>query len=277
MLLVGSTNAGVGFPEGMELLRSGRAALDVVEAVIRQVESNPADHSVGYGGLPNILGEVELDASIMDGESLATGAVCAVHGYEHPISIAREVMQKLPHVLLAGPGAERFANELGFPRRDLFSPEARAIFEGRSEKGAYPRYDSMRELVLQVSQDPDIAASVEEHHGTVNVIAIDRFGACACTGYGEMAIRAATAHSVVAYLRGGMTLRKACRAAMIDLRRLAVPFPPGMNLVAVDAAGHHAAMTTETERTIDYIFQSEKMREPSIKPRSVVPLNHRVS
>ena len=117
MLLVASTNAKIGFADGMEILRRGGSALDAVEAVIRHVESNPKDHSVGYGGLPNVLGEVELDASIMNGESLAAGAVCAVKHYEHPISIARQVMERLPHVMLAGQGAERFARELGFKKR----------------------------------------------------------------------------------------------------------------------------------------------------------------
>src|SRR5262245_60379354 len=101
MLLVGSTNAQVGFEAGMKTLRDGGSAVDAVEATIRLVESNPADHSVGYSGLPNIIGQVELDASIMDGRTLESGAVCAVHNYEHVISVARQVMERLPHVLLA--------------------------------------------------------------------------------------------------------------------------------------------------------------------------------
>ncbi|HZQ07519.1 MAG TPA: isoaspartyl peptidase/L-asparaginase, partial [Anaerolineae bacterium] len=74
MILVGSSNAAIGFGEGMRILREGGDAIDAVEAVIRLVESNPEDHSVGYSGLPNVLGEVELDASIMDGRTLAAGA-----------------------------------------------------------------------------------------------------------------------------------------------------------------------------------------------------------
>ncbi|MCA9878025.1 MAG: isoaspartyl peptidase/L-asparaginase, partial [Thermomicrobiales bacterium] len=65
--LVGSSNAAVGFADGMAVLRSGGSALDAVVATIGRVEANPDDHSVGYSGLPNLLGEVELDASIMDG------------------------------------------------------------------------------------------------------------------------------------------------------------------------------------------------------------------
>ncbi|MEP7199940.1 MAG: N(4)-(beta-N-acetylglucosaminyl)-L-asparaginase [Chloroflexota bacterium] len=311
MLLVGSTNAQVGFEQGMKILRAGGSALDAVEVTIRLVESNPADHSVGYSGLPNILGQVELDASIMDGRTLESGAVCAVHHYEHVISVARQVMERLPHVLLAGPGAERFAKELGIKKRNLISDESRAIFEGRVQ-GYSQRYETMRELVNHATKDPEIAARLkdyrDEQFGTVNVIAMDaqgniasgvstsgwawkypgrvgdspiigagnyadnRYGACGCTGYGEMAIRCNTAHSVVLYMKTGMTLAQAARAAMKDLRHLTVPFPPGMNLVAVDANGKHTALTTETDRAVTYIYQTEKMDEPKIKARVVVPL-----
>lgn len=307
MLLVASANAKVGFADGMKILREGGSAVAAVEATIRAVESNPLDHSVGYSGLPNILGEVELDASIMDGRTRESGAVCAVHNYEHVISLARAVMEKLPHVLLAGPGAERFAGELGFETRDLLTPEAKAIFEGRvSSKSA--RYDTLRDLVVRATRDPEIAASVKDYWGTVNVLAVDRagniasgvstsgwawkypgrvgdspiigagnycdnrYGACGCTGYGEMAQRCATAHSVVLYMKMGMSLSDACAEAMGDLRHLSVPFPPGMNLVALDARGNHTAFTTETERDVMYIFQTDAMPEYETRKRAVVPL-----
>lgn len=295
----------------MKILRAGGSALDAVEAVIRAVESNPDDHSVGYGGLPNILGQVELDASIMDGKTLSAGAVCAVKNYEHPISIARQVMERLPHVMLAGAGAERFARELGMKKKNLLSDQARAIYESKVSDS--PRYNTMRELVSRATLDPEIAASVKEygdekHFGTTNVLAIDsagnfasgvstsgwawkypgrvgdspiigagnycdnRYGACGCTGYGEMAMRANTAHSVVLYMKMGMSLQRAAREAMKDLRALTVPFPPGMNLVAVGARGKHCGFTTETDRVVEYVYQAEKMKTPKIKARTVVPL-----
>lgn len=303
----------------MEILRRGGSALDAVEAVIRAVESNPDDHSVGYGGLPNILGEVELDASIMDGKTLAAGAVCAVRDYEHPISIARQVMERLPHVMLAGQGAERFARELRMKKKNLLTPEAQAIYQGKVGNQEFPRYHTMRELVSIATHDPEIAASADEygdesskdhseHFGTTNVIAIDRdgnfasgvstsgwawkypgrvgdspiigagnycdnrYGACACTGYGEMAMRANTAHSVVLYMKMGMSVQRAAREAMQDLRALIVPFPPGMNLIAVDAQRRHVGFTTETDRVVEYIFQTDKMDAPKAKARTIVPL-----
>ncbi|HXJ80074.1 MAG TPA: isoaspartyl peptidase/L-asparaginase [Candidatus Methylomirabilis sp.] len=292
----------------MRILRRGGSALDAVEATIRRVESNPADHSVGYGGLPNIQGEVELDASLMDGRSLEAGAVCAVHGYEHVISLARQVMRRLPHVVLAGAGAERFAREIGMRTRRLLTARARATFDRKVTRQLRRRYPRLSDRVRAATQDPQVAARAEDYYGTVNVIGIDRrgniasgvstsgwawkypgrvgdspligagnyadnrYGACACTGYGEMAVRCATARSVTLYLKMGLSLERAAREAMIDLRHLTVPLPPRMNLVAVDARGHHVAMTTEAVREMRYVYQTGRMTAPVVRPRLIAPL-----
>lgn len=308
MILVGSTNAQVGFAEAMQILRSGGSALDAVEVCIRAVESNPKDHSVGLGGLPNVLGVVELDASIMDGRSLAAGAVAAVKGYEHPITIARKVMERLPHVLLVGEGAEQFAADLGEPPINLLTEEAKAIYEGKLRENIHPmiwaQNQRLRELVAQVAQPAETAA--EELHGTVNVIAMDaggniasgvstsgwawkypgrvgdspiigagnyadnRYGACACTGYGEMALRCSTARSVILYMKMGMSLEEAAREAMRDLKVLTLPFAGRMNLVAIDRQGNHVGMTDQTHGGATYIFQTEGMAEPEICPRIII-------
>jgi isoaspartyl peptidase/L-asparaginase-like protein (Ntn-hydrolase superfamily) len=307
MLLVGSENAAVGFTDGMRVLRRGGRALDAVEATIRRVESNPADHSVGYGGLPNILGEVELDASLMDGRTLEAGAVCAVRGHEHVITLARHVMRRLPHVLIAGAGAERLAREVGLARRPLLTAAARKTY-ARKVAGRLGRRGTLVERVCAATSDPEIAATSEDYFGTVNVIAIDRrgdiasgvstsgwawkypgrvgdspligagnyadtrYGACACTGYGEMAIRAGTARSTVLYMKMGLPLEQAARESMTDLRHLTVPFPPRMNLVAVDRRGRHLAMTTVTTAEVRYVYQTGTMKAPVVRPRLVVPM-----
>ena len=124
-VIIASERGEVGLPAGIEILRAGGSALDAVEAAVREVESNPDDHWVGVGGLPNLLGVVELDASIMDGRTRAAGAVAAVRGYAHPISIARLVMERLPqHLMLVGEGAERFAAEMGFEQEQTLTDEA---------------------------------------------------------------------------------------------------------------------------------------------------------
>ena len=128
-VIVGSERSEVGLPAGMAVLRDGGGAPDAVEVALRLCEDNVADHYVGTGGLPNACGDVELDASIMVGSTRAFGAVAAVRGYPHPISIARAVLEDLPqHCLLVGEGAERFAAEHGFERAELLTPESRRLF-----------------------------------------------------------------------------------------------------------------------------------------------------
>jgi L-asparaginase / beta-aspartyl-peptidase len=308
LLLVGSENARVGFADGMRILRRGGRALDAVEATIRRVEANPADHSVGLGGLPNIVGDVELDASLMDGRTLEAGAVCAVTGYPHAISLARAVIRRLPHVLLAGAGAERLARELGMRRTRLLTAAARATY-ARKVTRRLGRRGRLIDRVRAATRDPEIAATSKDYFGTVNVIACDRrgdlasgvstsgwawkypgrvgdspiigagnyadnrYGACACTGYGEMAIRNATARSVVLYMKLGRSLERAAREAMTDLRHLPVSFPPRMNLVAVSPRDGHVAFTTVTTAKVRYVFQTGRMAEPVSRPRLVVPLD----
>ena len=92
-IVVASENGRAGATAAMALLREGGTALDAVEVACRVTEDDPGDHSVGYGGLPNLVGQVELDASIMDGRTLRSGAVAGLYDYANPITLARKVME----------------------------------------------------------------------------------------------------------------------------------------------------------------------------------------
>jgi L-asparaginase / beta-aspartyl-peptidase len=98
--------------------------LDLLEMILREAESDRAERTVGLGGRPNILGQVELDASLMDGRTRRTGSVAALQGFLHPISVARQVIERLPHEILAAAGAARFAREIGAEESDLLTPES---------------------------------------------------------------------------------------------------------------------------------------------------------
>ena len=105
-------------------LKNGGTALDAVEAGARVPEADPADTSVGYGGLPDRDGKVTLDACIMDANGNA-GSVTFLQGIKHPVSVARKVMEKTPHVMLSGEGALQFALEQGFEVENLLTEAAR--------------------------------------------------------------------------------------------------------------------------------------------------------
>src|ERR1700704_1598308 len=112
-----------------ELLEQGKAALDAAVAGAQAVEDDPKVHSVGYAGLPNALGTVQLDACVMDGLTLGCGAVAGLENIRHPAALARLVMEKTPHVLLVGQGAQQFALQQGFPLQSMSTPESLAAWE----------------------------------------------------------------------------------------------------------------------------------------------------
>jgi beta-aspartyl-peptidase (threonine type) len=181
-IVVASTNGRVGIEAAIDVLRNGGRALDAVIAGTRLVEANPDDHTVGYSGLPNLLGEVELDASIMDGRGLRAGSVGALSGYQDAIDLARTVMDQLPHVLITGQGAARLAAERGLEPRDLLTAEAEEIWRGRldgaptSVRNNDGYLERMREIVARTASDPELAVDGEPPHGTVNFLARDAYG-----------------------------------------------------------------------------------------------------
>jgi isoaspartyl peptidase/L-asparaginase-like protein (Ntn-hydrolase superfamily) len=180
--MVASERGEVGLAAGVDILRADGSALDAVEAAVRAVEANEADHYVGVGGLPNLLGVVELDAGIMDGATRRAGAVGAVTGFPHPITIARAVMERLPqHLLLVGPGAERFADEVGIERGETLTEQAQQLWRDGlepdgvkdaeawgSEGEARYRRDALARITAMAAPD--------RPYGTVNVIALDAAG-----------------------------------------------------------------------------------------------------
>ncbi len=250
-------DAGIGVAAAA--LRVGASALDAVEAGIRLVELDPAVDSVGVGGLPNLLGQVELDASIMDGGSLHCGAVGSLMGYLHPISVARQVLEQLPHVFLVGAGAARFAAEIGAAAGPTLTPEATSRYrawlaELAADNGAFAADGPLAPWARRSALTSGPQSDLNRPGGTTTFLARDgrsglaagvstsgwaykypgrlgdspvigagnyadsRYGAAACTGQGELAIRAGTARAVVLYLKMGLPLRDACLEAVADLR-----------------------------------------------------------
>ncbi len=307
-IIVASSNGSVGMEAAIDVLRSGGSALDAVVVALSLVEANPDDHSVGYSGLPNMLGQVELDASLMEGRGLRAGSVAALHDYQDAARLARSVMDDLPHVLIVGEGARRLAAETGLEPKDLLTPEALEIWRSRSVdiaregSAAADYYERMRDLVKDISSDPQLV----DAHGTVNFLCRDRngefasgvstsgwawkypgrvgdspiigagnycdnrWGAAACTGRGEMAQRCCTAHSVVTFMRFGMPLDRALAQAMLDLKQLDDPFASEMNIVGLDKDGNPGAVSTSEEKT--YVVMDESMSTWDERERTIVDI-----
>jgi L-asparaginase / beta-aspartyl-peptidase len=310
-VVVGSSNARIGIQAAIDTLRGGGNALDAAVAAVKMIEDSLEDSGVGTGGIPNLLGQVELDASIMHGRNLASGAVGAIHNYPNPIEIARKVMEETPHVMLAGEGAELFAKHHGFETAELLTENARNTWRARvlnegpsAQEIEEDRYELFNQAVADWAK-----LLHKEIMGTTNVIVRDgkgdivtavstsgwgfkwpgrlgdspvigagnyadnRYGAAACTGRGEMAIRCSTAHSVVMYMRHGMSLDDAVKTAMEDLSHLQDPFAERsntMNIVAMGKDGNVAAASTSDEAT--YVYQSTEMETHEERIRTHVAL-----
>jgi beta-aspartyl-peptidase (threonine type) len=296
--IVSSGNGRGALPAGIRILAKGGTALDAVEACARIIEADPADDTVGYGGLPNVLGVVELDASIVDGTTHAAGSVAALTGYLHPITVARAVMDRLPHVMLVGAGAVRFAAEIGAEAGELLTPESREKWVERLRDAGHTPASIGRAAAL----GPVVADMVTER-GTVNFVAIDkrgniasavttsgwgfkypgrvgdspiigaghysdtRFGGAACTGFGELAMRNVTAKTAVDRLARGEHAAAVAEAAIADANAL-VSHGSRLNIVVLAANGEHAAATTK--RGVKYAYQSVGMTRPAVRARAIV-------
>jgi isoaspartyl peptidase/L-asparaginase-like protein (Ntn-hydrolase superfamily) len=242
-------------------LAAGGKSLDAVETAARYAEADVTNHTVGLGGLPDRSGRVSLDAAIMASPS-RRGAVAFVRNYVHAVSIARRVMEKTPHVLLVGEGAEEFAAAEGFQRAELLTESSRSA------------WNTWR----QSNQSSASAVNVEEqrntHHDTIGVLALDargslsgacttsgrpwklpgrvgdspiighglyvdpKHGAAVCTGLGELVMGICGSFLAVELMRGGSSPADAARGVMNRLRE-AHPLGESdqVGIITLDPAG----------------------------------------
>ncbi len=174
---------------GMQVLRKGGDTLDAVLAVVTKVEDDPNDHTVGYGGLLNEDGVVQLDACVMHGSSSRCGAVGAIENIKNPSPVAKTVMERTNHEFIVGRGATKFAEDFGFQPTDLLTEPSRLAWlawKATSSKNWRPGLDSpewKRTLngLLDTPEKMELSAWIEEvvKHpptGTINCLALDANG-----------------------------------------------------------------------------------------------------
>lgn len=172
MCVVSSGNGLRATEKAMGLLEQGQDPLDAVIAGVNIVENDPEDRSVGYGGLPNEDGVVELDSSVMHGPTHNGGAVASLRNIKNPSRVAKLVMERTDHALLVGKGALRFAKAHGFKEENLLTDRAREFWLRRKE--------ALSDRDFWFSPPPEETerefASFYEFHGTINCCAIDSVG-----------------------------------------------------------------------------------------------------
>lgn len=217
--------------EAWKILSKNGHALDAVEAGVMVIEADPEETTVGYGGTPDRDGRVTLDACIMD-ENLNIGSVACLEHIMHPISVARRVMEKTPHVMLVGDGALQFALEQGFPKINLLTPNSEAAWKEWLKKAEYKpkvnieNHDTIGMIALdaqgRLSGCCTTSGMAFKMHGRVGDSPIigaglyvdGEIGAATATGHGEEVIRIAGCHLVVELMRQGRTPEEACKEAV---------------------------------------------------------------
>jgi N4-(beta-N-acetylglucosaminyl)-L-asparaginase len=239
-----------------ELLLKGADTLDACVEGVTIVEDDPNDNTVGYGGMPNEEGEVELDAAVMHGPTHSAGAVAALKKIKNPAKVARLVMKQTDHVLLVGKGAAKFAKAQGFKEEELLTEKARKIWlywrqTHSGEDDWLPPPDK--------DLDPDVAKYFGRPTGTVHVAAMNAkgeiscvtstsglafklpgrvgdspiigaglyvdnaIGSCGSTGRGEANLQNLSSFAAVELMRGGMPPQE---AGLEILRRVAASTVP---------------------------------------------------
>lgn len=174
-LAIASRNGDRAVARAVEMIQSGSDALDAVVAGVNIVEEDPEDLSVGYGGLPNEDGIVQLDSAVMHGPSARAGGVAALEGIKNPSKIARLVLQRTDHVLLVGAGAQRFARMHGFPIEDLLTERAREIWV-RWKENLSNRDDYLPPHAMDDKDIGGLPADLPFTYGTIHCSAIDLAG-----------------------------------------------------------------------------------------------------
>jgi L-asparaginase / beta-aspartyl-peptidase len=210
---------------GWKILEQGGEALDVVEAAVVALEDDPL-FNAGTGSALNSLGKVEMDAAIMEGESLRAGAVAAVSGIKNPIMLARRVMDDGRHVMLAGEGALLFARQIGFPEiapELLISPRAKERWESSHGTVGCVAIDANGKLAVATSTG-GIFNKLPGRVGDSPLLGCgtyaNRYGAVSCTGHGEAIMRVVLARDAVQLLQDGIEPSEAARIAIENLEEL---------------------------------------------------------
>jgi N4-(beta-N-acetylglucosaminyl)-L-asparaginase len=267
------------------VLSKGGRALDAVETGVQVPEGDPTETSVGLGGLPDRDGRVTLDACIMD-EHANIGSVACLEHIVHPISVARKVMEKTPHVMLVGDGALQFALANGFKKENLLTPESEKTWKEWLKKAEYKpvanieNHDTIGMLAMDKSGNLSGACTTSgmafKIHGRVGdspIIGAGLFvdnevGAATSTGVGEEVIRIVGSHLVVELMRQGNSPFDACKKAVERIVKNQPQKSKEMQVgfLAINKNGEHGAFALQKGFT--YALYTEEVPNKLFEAKS---------
>ena len=280
--------------EAWKILHNKGRALDAIEQGARVTEADESNKTVGYGGYPDRDGRVTLDACIMD-ENGNCGSVMCLEHIIHPISVARLVMEKTPHVILVGEGALQFALANGFKKENLLTPDSELAWKEWLKKSQYnPIMNIENKSYNQNQPASEFFPGSIDNHDTIGMLALDaqgnlsggcttsgmafkmhgrvgdspvigaglfvdnEIGAATSTGVGEEVIKCVGSHLVVEYMRQGYSPREACKKVV---ERIAKRDPEKakniqIGFLAIDKNGNYGAYALQ--KGFSFAVKSDK-------------------
>lgn len=280
--------------EAWKILQNNGRALDAIEQGARVTEADQSNKTVGYGGYPDRDGRVTLDACIMD-ENGNCGSVMCLEHIMHPISVARLVMEKTPHVILVGEGALQFALANGFKKENLLTPDSELAWKEWLKKSQYnPIMNIENKSYNQNQPASEFFPGSIDNHDTIGMLALDaqgnlsggcttsgmafkmhgrvgdspvigaglfvdnEIGAATSTGVGEEVIKCVGSHLVVEYMRQGYSPREACKKVV---ERIAKRDPEKakniqIGFLAIDKNGNYGAYALQ--KGFSFAVKSDK-------------------
>lgn len=221
-----------GVVKGNELLKNNGQAADAIEVAIKDVEENPNYTSVGYGGLPNEHGEVEMDAAFMDGDTLSIGAIAGIKDFKNPISIAKRLSEEKYNNFLVGSGAEEFAHLNGFERKNMLTEKSKLSWIEKKKEvastglNAYDGHDTVCMVSMDSNNSLVVGTSTSglfmKRKGRVGdspvagcgFYADSNIGGAAATGLGEDITKGCISYEIVRLMEEGYTPQDACDLAI---------------------------------------------------------------
>ena len=267
-----------GVKKASQLLQANGTAGDAVEALIKTVEAYPYYKSVGYGGLPNENGEVEMDAAFMDGDTLAQGAVAGIHQVLHAVSVARALSHDHYNSFLVGQGATQYAQLNGFEMRNMLTDRAKKRWEKRRAELAdakikpYDGHDTVGAITLAPTGSMAAATSTSglfmKRPGRVGDSPLSGsgfyvdsdIGGAAATGLGEDIMKGCLSYEIVRHMGEGRTPQEACDEAVypfIEKLKRRSGKAGEFSLIALDRAGNWG-VATNVEFTFSVATASQK-------------------
>ncbi|MFC2676848.1 MAG: N(4)-(beta-N-acetylglucosaminyl)-L-asparaginase [Lacticaseibacillus rhamnosus] len=267
-----------GVKKASQLLQTNGTSGDAVEALIKTVEAYPYYKSVGYGGLPNENGEVEMDAAFMDGDTLAQGAVAGIHEVLHAVSVARALSHDHYNSFLVGQGATQYAQLNGFEMRNMLTDRAKKRWEKRRAELAdakikpYDGHDTVGAITLAPTGSMAAATSTSglfmKRPGRVGDSPLSGsgfyvdsdIGGAAATGLGEDIMKGCLSYEIVRHMGEGRTPQEACDEAVypfIEKLKRRYGKAGEFSLIALDRAGNWG-VATNVEFTFSVATASQK-------------------